>query len=335
MDIHEYLNSHRVFKIVDNAEVAGGLKVAEQLDRFIDVVQQHAPVLDEASMQRMKSYKKEVAAIDTPTGYLYPGRVDGTKIIPGETAGYDEFSLSGAVQKNELDAREFVLAVTIDYDTLEDTIEGPDFEGRIVSMLGQSASLDLEKVFLLGDTGLGASAPILLKATDGWVKLAGGKVYGYDHDGVSKDFDPTSDAFPIDMFDAMLEAIDKRYLIPRNDMRFYVDWSTFRAYREQIAARETVIGDEALLGQRELTFDGIPVVHVPNLDDKEATAHTGRVALLARPTNMIWGVYREITVESQRHPKKRQVEHVLTMRADCTYADVNGAVAAFITQAGS
>lgn len=336
MNIHEYLEANKVFKIVDNSEITGGLKAMEQLAKFIEVVQQNTVILDEARMERMKSFQKEIAAIDTPTGYLYPGRAtiggQEVKVIPGETAGVSEFSLNGYIQQNILNAKEFVLGLTIDYDTLEDTIEGPDFEGRIVSMLGQSASLDLEKVFLLGDTGLGASTPILLKATDGWVKLAGGKVYGYDHGGVSKDFDPTSDAFPIDMFDAMLEAIDKRYLIPRNDMRFYVDWSTFRAYREQIAARETVIGDEALLGQRELTFDGIPVVHVPNLDDKEATAHTGRVALLARPTNMIWGVYREITVESQRHPKKRQVEHVLTMRADCTYADVNGAVVAKITE---
>jgi len=336
MDLHEYLNAHKVFKIVDNAEITGGLKVMEQLATFVEVVQQNTVILDEARMERMKSFQKEIAAIDTPTGYLYPGRatIDGqeVKVIPGETDGVDEMSLSGFIQQNVINAKEFVLGVTIDYDTLEDTIEGPGFEERIVSMLAKSASLGLEEAFVFGDTSLGAGAPLLLKAMDGWATLAGNKVYGYTHNNNSADFNPDGEDFPLDMFDAMMEAIDKRYLIKRNEARFYVDWKTHKAYREQLSARETVLGDEALLGRGQLAFDGIPVVHVPVLDDTTATEHTGRIALLSRPDNMVWGVYREITVESDRVARKRQVEHVLTTRAGCTYADINGAVTALITE---
>lgn len=335
MNIHEYLEANKVFKIVDNSEIAGGLKAMEQLAEFIEVVQREATILNEARMERMKSYQKEIAAIDMPTGYLYPGRItvsgQEVKVIPGETENVDDFSLSGYIQQNMLNAKEFVLRAVIDYDTLEDTIEGPRFEDRIVRMLGESASLDLERAFVFGDTDLATSSPpLILKATDGWVKLAGNTVYGYQHNSTPADFDSSAADFPMNMFDAMLEAIDKKYLIQRGDVRFYVDWETHRAYRDQVAARETVIGDEALLGQRQLTFDGIPVVHVPTLDDATATAHVGRVAMLSRPNNMVWGVYREITVESQKIPSARRVEHVLSMRADCTYADVNGAVVAKI-----
>ena len=342
MNVYEYLRDYAVAKIVDNAEITGGLKTYEQLATFIDVVQQKSPVLDEVRLERMKSFQKEIAAISTPTGYLYPGRIEKggqiEKVIPGESENTSEFSLAGMIQQNMLDAKEFVLVASIDFDTLEDTIEGPDFEQRIVEMMGQSAALDLERAFLFGDKDLKmpATANPILKALDGWIKRAGVQVYGYDRTEdtttIPKDFDPAAAAFPVNMFDAMLDAIDKKYLVPRRDLRFYVDWKTYSAYREHVMSRETALGDEVLTGETTLSYDGIPVVPVPSFDDPEVVELEGRKALLSKPDNMVWGVYREIGVEAQRIPRKRVVEHVLTVRTDCQYADRYCAVTANINQ---
>ena len=334
MDLREYLDiisSKGVFKLVDDDSLlSGGLKAMEQLDKFIRVIEERSPVLEEATLRKMNSFETEISAIDAPRGYLYPGRVGADKIIPGEE-GTDEFTVVS--QGNVLNAQEFVMVVSIDFNTLEDTIEGPDFEQTVTELMANAASLDLETVFLRGDTSLTIpSGNPLLKTLDGWIKKAANKVYGYTHDGASPDFDPNGSDFPIDMFAAMEEAMPKRYLTPREELRFYVDWETYAAYRDIIAGRETSLGDEALLGRGELSYDGIPVRHVPSLDDETATGLTGKQALLARPASMVWGVFREITVESDRRPRERVVEHVLTFRGDCTYSDVNSAVAALISE---
>lgn len=305
--------------IIDRSALGQSILVPQQFDRFVRSMQKRTVILDEARYIEMDSEKANIDRIAFVGRVLQPGRTNSTHKELEENE-YAEIS----TDTNQLVAEEMVAIVSILDKAMRRNIEKDNFEDTLVEMLGEAAGRDLEEWGLLADEAIDDDD--LLELTDGWIKLAGNKVYG---DGVGADFDPDGDDWPENMFQAMLNALPKQYFRDRSEWRIYCGFEVEDAYRDLLRNRGTALGDGAQTRAEVLYYKGIPVVYAPMVEASKE-AHAGRVATLQHPDNMAWGVFHEVTIESEREAKKRRTDFVLTIEADAHYEDENAAVAALI-----
>jgi len=231
---------------------------------------------------------------------------------------------------NKLIAEEFQAITGIEDQALRRSIERGGFENTLVDMFGEAAGRDLEEVNVLGDKDIAYSDDAVLSLINGWAKRGANKVYG---DGGSKDFDPSHDSFPENMFEAMLLALPKQYFQNESEWRFYVDWEVMNKYRDLLKKRETALGDTAQTTAMSLAYKGVPVRYVPMLGRSKplgTDGGKGDIAMLQHPDNTVWGIFHEVTIERDRIPKARKTDFVLTIEGDADYEDENAAVIAYI-----
>lgn len=283
-------------KQITVTDLGSSVLTPEKADRFIRVVEGSTPILNEARRYTMTSYERDIDR----TGF-------GARIlhVPDDGAAYSDPTFA----TNKLSVVEVMATIGIKDDALEDNIEKENFENTLIDMIADRAGIDMEELFLKGDT---ASADTYLALTDGWLKLAANQL-----DGAAADFDPTKVE---DMFQALFDAVPKKYIRDRNQWRIYCSYKIEDDYRDVLRSRGTGLGDTAQTTGQRLYFKGFPVVPVGNMPDGKA--------LLAHPDNLVYGVYRDIRIEPDRMPKLRQTDFVVTMRIDANYEDENAAAAA-------
>lgn len=317
---------HGSFKIVDIESLGDSTLGVEKLGQFIRVVREETTILNEATYKRITKDQYDIDLIDMARGVLTPGR-DNTgakRIVPPE----DEAAIETIT--NSLIPKEYIAKVNIDIESIEDNIEQDAFESLVVELLAKACAQDIEASLLFADSSAvewgTSNESKLLSMNDGWVKLAGNKIYGGD----GSDFDPEADNYPINMFDAMIKAMPKRFIRDRSNYRFYVPFDEEDYFANIIAARGTVIGDNALLGKDVLTYKKIPIINAPVLDFEEYTDVVGTPAMLTKPKNMYWGTKREVTVKSQEDIEWRRIKNVLSTRMDSHYEETRASVVSFV-----
>lgn len=307
----------------------------EKAAQFVREATDATVVLPESRFYPMRTAQRDIDRIGFAGRVLRSGKdaAGATRVL-----AENEFS-TPATATNELIAREFQAIVGLPDDTIEENIERASLESTILDLATEAVGRDLEELGLLADTDWTHAEDDVLSKTDGWVARAANRVYG----GLGGQFDPTATdpttdlgiaRWPLNMFQAMLEAIPKRFMSDPAGFRYYVDWDVMDAYRTVLAERGTQLGDRAITDNLMPPYKGIPVRYVPMLSrikplDAEA-AVSGKVALLGHPNNQAWGVLREVRLEPDRLPKARRTDLVFTLRADADYEDENAAVAAFV-----
>lgn len=318
--------------IVDVNALGDSVLQPQKFAQFVRAMQHKTVILDEARFIEMDS---DVVDIDR-IGFV--GRIlrSGNKINP-ETGKEEHRKLETSEYAkpqratNKLTAKELQAVTGLRDKALRRNIEKGNFESTLVDLFGEAAGRDMEEFAVLADTDIAYTTDDVLSLTDGWIKLAGSKVYGK---GAGKDFDPNGNDYPENMFDAMLAALPKQFLQNESDWRFYVDWDVRDAYINLLKSRNTDLGDKAYTQAGDMVppFKGVAVRYVPMLGRSKSTAEggAGEVALLSTPDNMAWGVFHQVTIEPDRVAKDRRTDFVLTFEGDSGYEDENASVAAFI-----
>ena len=313
MDIIDIYNT-RPFAIVpkiDVPDLGRGVLPIQRFGQFIRTIRESSVILQEARiLNALQSYEVDISRISLGV-QLEPGRNEsGQKVAPTDD--------TAEVATNTLEMKELITSVTIEDETLEDNIEQKQFEQTITSLLAEGITYDLECYFLHADSSL-TSGRGLYRINDGWLKLAGNQVTSSD---------PNADEWPTNLFDDMISKMDNIYKQKLPQMKFYVSYKILKDYRELLKSRETGLGDQAITGRQELTYEGIPVQYVPALD---ALDDDKVYALLTIPINLVYGFWRTIRIEPDRSAEMRRTKYIATMRTDCNYEDENAAVAAKIT----
>jgi len=285
-------------KAITVPDLGSSILLPEKADRFIRVASEATPILQSARRLTMNAPTRDIDRVAFTSRILGPA----TENVDLTNETKPTFAM------NQLVAVEVGGIVGVTDNTLEDNIERQNFENTLLDMIAERAGLDLEELFIRGDTG---SSDPYLKLTDGWLKLAGNQL------AADSDFDGTNVE---SMFDAMLEAVPKKYFRDPGQWRFYVPWNVADDYRDKLRARNTSLGDEAQTTARPLAYKGVPVEIAPNIPEGNA--------LLVAPVNLVYGVYRQIRIEPDRVAKARRTDFVVTLRADCHYEDENAAVRA-------
>ena len=294
-----------------------GMLNPEKLSMFLREATIPNTILRDAKLDIMQSFDKQLNRTGINGRVLQDGTVGGVRGTTNSSLDAAEVEFAA----NELHAHKVKALCEISDDEKEDNLEQGQFENTLLSMMGERTGEDLEALALFGDT---TSSNKLFKSIDGWVKKATNTVT----DGTDCDVDAdTIEA----MFDTMIAAVPPRHR-NRANLKFYVPFEVEDAYRNLLKSKNTILGDNTQTGFPGLAYKSIPITHCPTLDatDCRSIDNTGKV-ILTDPNNMVYGVYKQMTVEPKRIVESEVTEYYFRMRVDVQYyytpATVVGSIA--------
>lgn len=275
---------------VADLQSGGGYLNPEQADRFIEMVIDQPTILKEVRTVKMNAPQRKIEKIGFDSRILHVAPASGTAL--------DETKRSKpTTDKIELNTTEYIAEVRIPYDVLEDNIERENLEDTIMRNMAKRVSLDLEEILIKSDT---ASGDPDLAAKDGLLKLATSHVVDMSGDPISKA-----------VFKAGVKSMPNKYLRARDQFRFWVSPDQETEYRDQLSDRESALGDAVLEGYRPVYAYGVPVV--------PASLMPADTVLFTHPQNIVFGVQRQISVETDKDISARMYIIVLTLRIDFKY----------------
>jgi HK97 family phage major capsid protein len=288
-------------KIIEKADLAvsqmisdGGYLNPEQSDTFYRKLIDEPTLINRVRTVQMNSPKMNIDSIGFGSRIL--------RAAPGSNIALDAADrVKPTFGQVQLDTEEVIAEVHIPYDALEDSIERGALENTIMQMLTSRVSLDLEELLINGDT---TSADSYLALFDGALALAGHTVDGSALTAINKD-----------VFKPALQEMPTQYLRNLNAMSFMMSWHNTFEYRDALADRTTGAGDDFYLNRPTVYAFGVPIVPAALMPNDEV--------LFTYPQNLIFGIQRDIMIETDKDIRARNMIVVLTMRIaiQCEEAD--------------
>lgn len=274
---------------VSNLVSSGGYLNSEQANAFIRMIIDQPTIINECRVVRMSAPKRKIEKIGFGSRILRAAPASGTALDSTKRAAPD----LGLI---ELETEEIIAEVWLPYDVLEDNIERGGLEQTIMAMIAERAALDLEELIVLGDTG---SADAYLALVDGILALTPSG-HTIDGSGIT-DIDKA-------LFKEAIQRMPTRYLRNRAMMKHYVSHHVEMEYRDSIADRATSLGDEKISKFTPMFAYGTPVQPTAMMPDNKL--------FLSYPKNIVWGIQRDIMIETDKDIRRRVLIIVLTMRCD-------------------
>ncbi len=281
---------------------SGGLLATAQADTFIRKLIDQPTILGQMRTVTMNTpvmelnkicFGKRILRAGTEGVALADVAVDGGSFDPS-TSGEYRARAKPQLSKVTLTTQEVIAEVRITYSSLEDSIERGNLENTILALISERAALDLEELIISGDTSLNTADPYL-DLTDGVLKLAGAHIVDADGASVS----------PI-LFNNVLKTLPTKYRRNRAQMAFFSSMDVEQDYRLAISTRMGGLGDAILSGQQQVPVFGVPLQGVALMPQQNM--------LFTDPKNLIFGIQRNIRIESMKLISSREVKIVLTAR---------------------
>lgn len=297
--------------IVDKADLAvsqlvsnGGYLNPIQSNTFIRMLIEQPTLLADIRTVPMNAPTMEINKIGFANRILQKAPASGTALAAAKRS-------APTTDKVELSTKEVIAEVHIPYDVLEDNIERGSLEDTIMTLISERAALDIEEWALLGDTQSGDE---FLAMLDGILKQIDGVTSGH-----VVDYNSTRPGIAKEIFKAGMKAMPNKYMRNRAALRFYCSPACEIEWQDNLANRLTVLGDNKVQTWNvPQPAYGIPVVSVALMPDEDY--------ILTYPKNIIFGVQRQIMIETDRDIRARVLIVVLTMRVDVKFEEVDAAV---------
>lgn len=289
----------------------GGLLTPEQANTFIDMVMDQPTMLQQCRIERMNAPEKWINRLGFGSRIMRAARTSGSAQDDGDNNRYMRAADRAAPQTSQikLTSSEVIAEVRIPYEVLEDNIEGTSMEAHVMRLIAERAALDLEEYALWADTAIVGDAYLALQ--DGWLKRASVHVY----DNLAAGMNP-------DVAASALLTLPQRYLRYLPQMRGFISMANTIRYRQQVSERQTGAGDAAMMGTLPLYAHGLRLEGAPML----AADNIGAKGLVTFPKNLIFGIRRDINVETDKDIRSREYIIVLTARAGLQIDDTQAVV---------
>ncbi len=278
----------------------GGLLQPEQANTFIDLIMEQPTILSQVRSVRMNSPAMKIDKIGFDSRIVHAAP-QGTSPFAADDGSNDRWLAAAkrakpTTQQISLATKEYMAEVHIPYEALEDSIERDRLESHIMTRMAARVAVDSEEIGLFSDTGSGDTDLVL---QDGWLKRMTSNVVDNANAGASPD-----------MFEAGMLAMPQRFMRNLASVKHFVTLANTIRYRALVAQRITGYGDSALTTNLPLVAYGVPVEAAPML----AAQGSGNSGFFTFPQNLIWGIQRQISVETMREIRAREVLIVLTFR---------------------
>lgn len=245
----------------------------EEADRFLDYIIDQSVLKDHARMVKMAKSSRNLRAIGLSVGdVLWPEKVFGV----GEK--YKTSVVHDLIVLNSKKARG---AAVVHDDDLEDNIEGEAFIDHLLKMIGAQIGNELALAYFLSTMVAGDDEPkTMLDVWNGWrhrILTGENKVTGKatvldarsETDFTNKNgyiAEHTGDA-PFDWefkFSKALKSLPSKYKrLGLENFRFFMNDQLVQDYIDALAARATVLGDKAILGDGVIQYGKVPIVSAP------------------------------------------------------------------------
>lgn len=277
---------------------AGKLNPA-QAQKFMEILIEEAKVMKMAKVVPMASHTQNIDKIKF-SGRVLRRAVEGQ---PLDEARRSKPTLSQV----QLAVKEMIAEVRLPYSVLEDSIEQGTFKDTVTRLMAEKISVDMDEYIVEGDT---ASSDTDLALIDGIYKQATSNVY--DHAAARTN---------TTLFKTMLRKMPTPGLRNKSALRFLTSVKSELDYRDALGGRLTSnLGDNMLVSEAKTAYGGVIVEGVEMFPDDIGTANGCTTALLLDPTNINVGIWREISVETDKDIRAREWILVTTIRWDVKYA---------------
>jgi len=288
----------------------GGLLLPEQANAFIDLVLDEPTILKQVRVIRMGAGKVKINRMGFGTRILRAARQTGSANDDGSNDRYVlKADRSAPVTSQiELNDDEVIAETRLPYELLEDNIEGMSMEAHVMRLIAQQAAIDLEELGLWGDDGSGDA---YLALQNGWLKRSTAHVA----DNLGAGINP-------DLFANAMLAMPQKYMRNLGALRAFVSVANTIRYRQNVSKRQTGYGDSALQNDIPLSAHGLRIEGAPML----AADSIGATGLVTFPKNLLWGIRRDISVETDKDIRSREYIIVLTMRVAVQIDDADATV---------
>jgi len=119
------------------------------------------------------------------------------------------------------------------------------------------------------------------------------------------------------------------------NLRFFGSDQLSQDYVSALAARSTILGDQAVMGKAPLQFGKVPIVDVPLMtvtmgagkgNDGVLGGGVHADCLLTYANNLVVGIQRALKIEAQREAADESTYWFYTMRVDTAVENVNACV---------
>lgn len=293
--------ARRADLVLADLNANGGLLDAEQANQFIDMVMEQPTILRQARVVRMSAPERKINKIGFASRIM-KAAPQGSTPYDDPATGVNNRYLAAADRSKpttsqiQLQTKEVLAEVRLPYEVLEDNIEGESFESHVMRLIAERAAIDFEEFALFADT---LSGDAYLALQDGWLKRMTSHVVNNANAGVSPD-----------MFQLGMLAMPQKYLRNLAQMKHIVSVANTIKYRGKVAQRATGYGDTMLTTGSPIFAHGVPVEAAPML----AAQGTGNQGIFTNPQNLIFGIQRQLQVETDKDIRSREIIIVLTAR---------------------
>lgn len=289
--------SHKADLALSDLSSNGGLLNPEQNDRFIQNLTDTDTIMRVVRTVPMSAPTQKINKLGFGSNIMKPASQNRAASTSLHTGRYlaDAHRSAPTSSQVTLTTSEVMAEVRLGYEILEDNIEKGGMENTVLALISAKMAEEMEKLLVQGDQGATAGADPWLDLMDGLLALSTAHVY--DAGGA-----PVSPS----LFNTALKQMPTKYRANRNAMRWMTAMDTEADYRLAVASRGTGLGDAVLTGNTPLPVLGIPMVGA-------AFMPTTNI-LFTNPQNCIFGVQRNIRLETERDIRAREVIIVVTMR---------------------
>ena len=318
----------RVEKHISTGDFSTDLNVAtvnaklppEVSDRFIDLIVQEQSLLSRITLRRMLSpeakldelritarrlRRADMSALTFANGGNVVNRFGGAQegTAPAET------SQSMTFPARVLRTVEVIWTEDITLSFLEDNIERANAEAHIASAIARQFGTDLND---LAWNGVQDNDALAADTNDAWfLSIADGFLQLLGADAAVVDVDISTTGSARELLSTMHNGVPQRFKA-RADYAYWVPTGVAEKYAEEVSVRESDLGDGVLInGFPALRYFGRPVIPEPHLSANVALAPT---------TNLVYGIHRNIRVDSEFKPRQRLFEWTVTARIGYQYA---------------
>lgn len=277
----------------------GGFLNTIQFNKFTRTIIDAPTIIKDVRFVPMNAPKMEINKIGFADRILKKAPASGTALPASKRS-------KQTTSKIELDTVELIAEVHVPYDVLEDNIERGNMEDTIFFQIAERTALDMEEWLILADTNSGDE---FLALRDGILVQAVSHVV---------DFTGSGQAINKTIFKNAIKAMPNKYLRNRGALRHYVSPDVEIEYSDFLADRNTALGDAKVQGFKPNMHSGISIVPAALMDQDKA--------ILTFPKNIILGMQRKVSIESDRDIRARTIIIVVTMRIDIKFEEEDAVV---------
>ena len=300
-------NEELLRKAVLDTSAFGGANEApltvEQVDTFLQIMTDPQVMLSDVRIVTSNAATWEESKIEFGSRMMRPGS-EGTRLAGADMTAPSTGTVNmvTSIIKGE---------VPVTDEVMEDQVERDGFSDTLTNLIGDRAGRDIEELFIAGDTSNSATAYLALQ--DGWLQSVvndtGANVYAAAGDGT--DYQT--------IMRQLLGQLSAQFKRDLPNMRYWLPQGIYELYRDQVAARGTVLGDAILQGIAPISYQGIPIKGVPlfplvTTGDFVGSTYSPPNLLLSHRLNLYAGFRRAMRIEMFRDPREGATSFIVTAR---------------------